>query len=80
MELYFTNDVEHTGMNGRTWERIAQQVDEVTLPMLLDLYDKYNVKSTFFVLGQIAELRPNVVKQIIAHGLLVVSLGVVNDC
>lgn len=57
MEFYFTNDVEHTGMNGRTWERIAQQVDEVTLPMLLDLYDKYNVKSTFFVLGQIVEMR-----------------------
>jgi peptidoglycan/xylan/chitin deacetylase (PgdA/CDA1 family) len=79
MELYFTNDVEHTGMNGRTWERIAQQVDEVTLPMLLDLYDKYNVKSTFFVLGQIAELRPNVVKQIIAHNQEVGSHGLQHD-
>lgn len=67
MKVFFTNDVEHTGMNGRTWERIAQQVDEETLPRLLDLYDKYGVKSTFFVLGQVAELRPNIVKQIVAH-------------
>lgn len=68
MDFYFTNDVEHTGENGLTYDRIAEQVDEVALPLLLDLYDKYNVKATFFVLGQIAELKPNIVKQIIAHG------------
>lgn len=79
MNVFFTNDVEHTGMNGQVWERIAQQVDEVTLPLLLDLYDKYNVKSTFFVLGQVAQLRPNIVKQIIAHGQEVGSHGYQHD-
>lgn len=79
MNVFFTNDVEHTGMNGRTWERIAQQVDEVTLPRLLDLYDQYKVKSTFFVLGQVAELRPNIVKQIVAHKQEVGSHGYQHD-
>ena len=79
MKIFFTNDVEHTGMNGRTWGRIAQQVDEVTLPRLLDLYDKYSVKSTFFVLGQVAELRPNIVKQIVAHHQEVGSHGYQHD-
>ena len=75
MEFYFTNDVEHTSINGHSWERMAGQIDEVTLPRLLDLYDKYNVKSTFFILGKLAELRPNVVKQIVAHGQEVASHG-----
>lgn len=75
MNVFITNDVEHTGMNGRTWERIAQQVDEVALPRLLDLYDKYHIKSTFFVLGQTAALRPNVVKQIVSHHQEVGSHG-----
>ena len=56
MKVFFTNDVEHTSVSGAVWERIATQVDEDALPRLLDLYDKYGVKSTFFVLGQLAEL------------------------
>lgn len=75
MNVFITNDVEHTGMNGHTWNRIAQQVDKIALPRLLDMYDKYNVKATFFVLGQLAELKPNIVKQIVAHNQEVGSHG-----
>ena len=79
MKVFFTNDVEHTSVSGAVWERIAKQVDEDGLPQLLDLYDKYDVKSTFFVLGQLAELRPNIVKQIVAHGQEVASHGYQHD-
>ena len=79
MKVFFTNDVEHTSVSGAVWERIAKQVDEDGLPRLLDLYDKYGVQSTFFVLGQLAELRPSIVKQIVAHGQEVGSHGYQHD-
>lgn len=79
MRVFFTNDVEHTSVSGEVFPRIATQVDEEGLPRLLDLYDKYGVKSTFFVLGQLAELKPNIVKQIIAHGQEVGSHGMQHD-
>ena len=79
MKVFFTNDVEHTSVSGAVWERIATKVDEEGLPRLLDLYDKYDVKSTFFVLGQLAELKPNIVKQIVAHGQEVGSHGMQHD-
>lgn len=79
MKVFFTNDVEHTSVNGEVYTRIAEQVDEEGLPRLLDLYDRYEVRSTFFVLGQLAELKPNIVKQIIAHGQEVGSHGYQHD-
>ena len=44
MNCFFTNDVEHTSVNGQTYDRIAQEVEYEALPRLLDLYDKYNVR------------------------------------
>lgn len=79
MNVFFTNDVEHTSVSGEVFSRIATQVDEEGLPRLLDLYDKYGMKSTFFVLGQLAELKPNIVKQILAHGQEVGSHGYQHD-
>ncbi|MBQ7697103.1 MAG: polysaccharide deacetylase family protein [Paludibacteraceae bacterium] len=79
MNVFFTNDVEHTSVNGAVWNRIATQVDEDGLPQLLDLYERYGVKSTFFVLGQLADLKPNIVKQIVARGQEVGSHGYQHD-
>lgn len=79
MNCFFTNDVEHTSVNGRTFERIADEVEQNTLPLLLDLYDKYNVRSTFFVLASLAEIRPNIVRQIHARGQEVASHGYSHD-
>ena len=76
---FFTNDVEHTSVNGGTYDRIANVVETEALPRLLDLYDKYNVKATFFVLASLAEIRPNIVKQIYAHGQEVASHGYSHD-
>lgn len=79
MKVFFTNDVEHTSVTGAVFERIATQVEENGLPRLLDLYDKYGVRSTFFILGQLAEQKPNIVKQIIARGQEVGSHGYQHD-
>ena len=79
MSCFFTNDVEHTSVNGKTYERIADEVEQNTLPRLLDLYDKYHVRSTFFVLGSLAEIRPNIVRMINARGQEVASHGYSHD-
>ncbi|HAF29698.1 MAG TPA: polysaccharide deacetylase [Bacteroidales bacterium] len=61
-----TNDVETTSiLNHRLDDATAQFVLKQGMPRLLDLYAKYNVKSTFFYTGHIAELVPEVV--IMAH-------------
>lgn len=79
MSCFFTNDVEHTSVNGRTFERIANEVETNTLPRLLDLYEQYNVRSTFFVLASLAEKHPNIVKQIHERGQEVASHGYSHD-
>lgn len=79
MNCFFTNDVEHTSVNGQTYERIADEVELNTLPRLLDLYDKYNVRSTFFILGSLAEIRPNIVRLIANRGQEVASHGYSHD-
>lgn len=79
MGCFFTNDVEHTSVNGCTFERIANEVETNTLPRLLDLYDQYNVRSTFFVLASLAEKHPNIVKQIYERGQEVASHGYSHD-
>lgn len=79
MGCFFTNDVEHTSVNGCTFERIANEVETNTLPRLLDLYDQYNVRSTFFVLASLAEKHPNIVKQIHERGQEVASHGYSHD-
>lgn len=79
MNCFFTNDVEHTSVNGQTYDRIAQEVEYEALPRLLDLYDIYNVRSTFFVLGELARIRPNIAKMIHERGQEVASHGFTHD-
>lgn len=79
MNVFFTNDVEHTSVNGATFERIADMVEQETLPRLLDLYNKYGVRSTFFVLGDLAQIRPNIVRMIAGRGQEVASHGFTHD-
>ncbi len=49
-------------------------VEEPTLP-LLDLLEKYNQKATFFVLGQIAQKYPQLIKKISQGGHEIASHG-----
>ena len=49
------------------WDSISTRVENNT-ERLLDLFDKYNVKATFFVLGWVAERYPELVKKIDSKG------------
>lgn len=58
-----TNDVETTSvLNHRLDDSTAQFVLKQGMPRLLYLYEKYNVRATFFYTGHIAELVPEVVR------------------
>lgn len=73
----WTNDVETTSiwlntLSDKTGEKVVRE----GMPMLLDIYEKHEVKSTFYYTGYIAKLFPEVVKmaseaghEIASHGL-----------
>ena len=71
-----TNDVETTSI----WfnclrDKTGLKVVSEGMPLLLDIYSKYNVKSTFYFTGYIAKLYPKIVKMILNHGHEVASHG-----
>ena len=52
-----TNDVETTSIvNHRLSDETGRYVLEQGMPRLLDLYDAYGVRATFFFTGHIAQL------------------------
>jgi len=64
-----TNDVETTSI----WfnalrDQTGLKVLKEGMPLLLDIYAKYNIKTTFFFTGYIAKLYPEIVKMILAYG------------
>jgi peptidoglycan-N-acetylglucosamine deacetylase len=72
----FTNDVETTSIWHNTLrDETGWKVYREGMPRLLDLYSKYDVKSTFFFNGGIVKLIPEVVKMIVAQGHEVASHG-----
>lgn len=76
----FTNDVETTSIvNHRLSDEIGRYVLEQGMPRLLDIYDKYNVKATFFFTGHIATLFPEVVKMAQRHGHEIGSHGLTHE-
>lgn len=72
-----TNDVETTSIvNGGLRDETGVKVWKEGLPMLLDLYDKYGVKATFFYIANYAKQHPEIVRivqqyghEIACHGL-----------
>ena len=50
-----------------TWNEYENRVVETT-PILLELFSKYNVKSTFFIVGYFAEKFPKLINEIQEHG------------
>jgi len=72
----FTNDVETTSIWLNTLRNeTGLKVLKEGMPALLDLYAKYNIKTTFFFTGYIAKLIPEVVKMILPFGHEVGSHG-----
>lgn len=72
-----TNDVETTSIvNGGLRDETGVKVWKEGLPMLLDLYDKYGVKATFFYIANFAKQHPEIIKivqkrghEVACHGL-----------
>lgn len=71
-----SNDVETTSIwHNSLRDETGIKVYKEGMPALLDLYAKYNVKSTFFFTGYIAKLVPDIVKLVLADGHEVASHG-----
>jgi len=59
----FTNDVETTSIWFNSLrDKTGYKVLKEGMPVLLDIYDKFNIKTTFFFTGHIAKLYPEIVK------------------
>ena len=75
-----TNDVETTPiLNHKLRDKTGEYVLNQGMPRLLDLYDKYGVKATFFYTGHIAKLYPEVVKMAYERGHEVGSHGLTHE-
>ena len=75
-----SNDVETTSIWHNTLrDETGYKVLKEGMPRLLDLYDKYNVKSTFFFTGYIAKLYPEIVKMVQPYGHEVGSHGLSHE-
>src|SRR5690606_4714583 len=64
-----TNDVEthsiwHNGLRDETGRKVLEE----GMPILLDLYERYGVKSTFYFTGYIARKFPDVVRMVVPRG------------
>lgn len=75
-----TNDVETTSiLNHKLRDKTGEYVLNQGMPRLLDLYDKYGVKATFFYTGHIARLYPEVVRMAHDRGHEVGSHGLTHE-
>jgi peptidoglycan-N-acetylglucosamine deacetylase len=75
-----TNDVETTSiLNHKLRDKTAEYLLTQGMPRLLDLYDKYNVKTTFFFTGHVAGLKPELVRMAADKGHEVGSHGLTHN-
>ena len=71
-----TNDVETTSIwHNDLRDSTGFKVYKEGMPLLLNIYRKYNVKSTFYFTGHIAKLIPDIVKMVLKDGHEVGSHG-----
>ena len=72
----FTNDVETTSIWFNTLrDETGIKVFKEGMPILLDIYNEFDIKSTFFFTAYIAKLIPEIVKMILMDGHEVASHG-----
>lgn len=78
--VLITNDVETTSiLNHKLRDITGKYVLKEGMPRLLALYDKYDVKATFFFNGEIVKLYPEVVKMVVPYGHEVGSHGMSHE-
>jgi peptidoglycan/xylan/chitin deacetylase (PgdA/CDA1 family) len=75
-----TNDVETTSiLNHKLRDKTGEYVLKEGMPRLLELYAKYNVRTTFFFNGDIVKLHPEVVKMVQPYGHEIGSHGMSHE-
>lgn len=74
VEDYFHVGAFENLIHQRNWQNFEPRVEQNTIKAL-DLLDRYDAKATFFVLGWIAELNPDLMREIVARGHEVASRG-----
>ncbi len=78
--VLLTNDVETTSIwHNSLRDETGIKVYKEGMPALLDLYAKYNIKSTFFFTGHIARMIPDIVKMIQPYGHEIASHGLTHE-
>ncbi len=76
----FTNDVETTSIwHNSLRDETGFKVWKEGMPKLLELYEKHNIKATFFFTGYIAKLYPEILKMIMPYGHEIASHGLIHD-
>lgn len=71
-----SNDVETTSIrNNCLSDRTGLKVIKYGMPILLEIYDKYEIKSTFFIVGDMAKKWPEIVTMVSKAGHEVASHG-----
>jgi peptidoglycan-N-acetylglucosamine deacetylase len=79
-KVLITNDVETTSIiNHRLDDKVGELVLKQGMPRLLEIYEKYQVKATFFYTANIAKLYPDVVKMVIPYGHEIGSHGYTHE-
>ena len=82
MEKYclITNDVETTSLwNHCLSDKTGEIVLKEGMPLLLEAYQKYNIKVTFYFTAYIAKKFPDVVSMILPYGHEIACHGLVHD-
>lgn len=75
-----TNDVEATTIQGISYsEAVAARVKNEALPKTLNLYEKYDVKATFFCVAEMLEKEPDIIPMLNRNGHEIGCHGLVHD-
>ncbi len=67
VEDYFQVSAFESSIDSSTWDTMPHRVSQNT-HKILDIFDEYSLKSTFFVLGWVAERYPDVVRRMAQEG------------
>jgi len=75
-----TNDVETTSiLNHKLSDRTGEYLINQGMPRLLDLYQRFGVRATFFYTGHIARIYPELVKMAMSQGHEIGSHGLTHS-
>ncbi len=78
VEEYFHIEAAHTSVPRDSWDDWPSRVERNT-DLLLKLFDRQNVKGTFFILGHVAQRHPKLAMQIADAGHEIASHGTGHD-